>query len=186
MFLQYLYLPLISWHQNKLKCSKSFIHFNKQISPHLLALLFSCFTNFVKQMFCSVMFVIVDHMFFRDFRIYLYTIEELWSFSGLKFLDICRWESHDLSFLLHSSDLFLIYSSSLNQAKFAQNPQSTEELQPPSQASNEIQPSHQNPLVAETPGPNPCSSSITNNQNRNVSREDIELVSQHTIRFNHL
>nr|XP_018682953.1 PREDICTED: uncharacterized protein LOC103987795 isoform X2 [Musa acuminata subsp. malaccensis] len=61
-------------------------------------------------------------------------------------------------------------------SEFAQNPQSTEELQPSSQASNEIQPIHQNPLVAETPGPNPCSSSITNSQNRNVSREDIELV----------
>ncbi|CAL9763102.1 unnamed protein product [Musa acuminata subsp. burmannicoides] len=60
--------------------------------------------------------------------------------------------------------------------KTSENPQSTEELQPSSQASNEIQPIHQNPLVAETPGPNPCSSSITNSQNRNVSREDIELV----------
>ncbi|CAL9119422.1 unnamed protein product [Musa textilis] len=60
--------------------------------------------------------------------------------------------------------------------KTSENPQSIEELQPSSQASNEIQPSHQNPLVAETPGPNLCSSSITNSQNRNVSREDIELV----------
>ncbi|KAJ8476618.1 hypothetical protein OPV22_020345 [Ensete ventricosum] len=60
--------------------------------------------------------------------------------------------------------------------KTSENPQRTEELQPSSQASNEIQPSHQNPLVAETPGPNSCSSSITSSQNINVSLEDIELV----------
>ena len=60
--------------------------------------------------------------------------------------------------------------------KTSEDPQNTEDMQSSSQASNEIQHNHQNTLVAEVPGANSGSSSNAISQNRNVSREDIELV----------
>ncbi|XP_042461948.1 uncharacterized protein LOC122045688 isoform X1 [Zingiber officinale] len=60
--------------------------------------------------------------------------------------------------------------------KTTENPQNTEEIQSSSQASNEISHNHQNSLVAESPRAATGSSSKGINQNKNVCREDIELV----------
>ncbi|KAG1335174.1 hypothetical protein COCNU_03G012930 [Cocos nucifera] len=60
--------------------------------------------------------------------------------------------------------------------KASQDPQSTAELQPSSQASHELQGNQQNPPATDAPGVDSGSASIASNDNRKVSREDIELV----------
>ncbi|XP_073116519.1 uncharacterized protein [Elaeis guineensis] len=56
------------------------------------------------------------------------------------------------------------------------DPQSTAEVQPTSQVSHELQGNQQNPPTMEAPGVDSGSPSIASNDNRKVSREDIELV----------
>ncbi|XP_017697288.2 uncharacterized protein LOC103702959 isoform X4 [Phoenix dactylifera] len=60
--------------------------------------------------------------------------------------------------------------------KASQDPQSTAELQPSSQASHEVQGNQQNSSATDAPGADSGSATIASSDNRKVSREDIELV----------